>query len=257
MSIVPEVNKTVATKLEHPGGVFIMGIRVFDRDEKHRCWNASNEFESSPPLENTVFYTEDLDSYPENSHQFFLLSTGQVYFKSYDCYPEYSMVGYPVEMGYAQYYLQEIYNENPINYSHALNNDSFGCLYDTLEDFWNDPLVNGSRILSCQLENKTWGFYHEELSDYTAFRSCLIPWLPLDKGMCFTEIEGLQHWLRFVHGFALTSTVCKISDVFYPLKAERGEEIDVLVKEGKKQRKVKWIHGKQGLTKYILHTLYK
>jgi hypothetical protein len=232
------------------------GIKVYGRNEEYKHWNIDSDiFPSDISFD---YWFGDHKNYPEDSYDFYLLKNGKVIFQYHDCYPEYSCVGYWVENellndGDPR---QGIYNNNPYNYCKEINSLSYGCLYDSLEDFWNDKLHHPQDVLSCRLVKRLIGIYHPNLSKYNAY-GLGIDWVYYGEDICIPAPKNYQHWIRLIYGYDPSSSCNHQWDIFYPLKPKDNQRIVVIAKNERKTKRITWNHGKRGLTRYLIDSLFK
>ena len=250
------MNSIVASNLLEDVDGVIDGIKVCGRNQKDKHWNIDGDV--FPSNKSFDYWFADHDNYPEDSYDFYLLKNGKVIFLYHDCYPEYSCIGYWVENELLKDgdYRAEIYYSDQYNYCKEINDLSYGCLYDSLEDFWNDKHHNPHDVLSCRLVKRLIGIYHPNLSKYNAY-GLGIDWFSYREDICIPAAKNYQHWVKLIYGYATKSSCNQEWNIFYPLKPKGNQRIVVIAKNGRRVKKFTWNHGKRGLTKYLIDILFK
>lgn len=238
---------------------YFRGFPLYEYDEKGNCWLSDSD--ALPTKKVDFLFQSQMDSYPEDGYELWLWEDGACALKSYSCYPEWSMVGYPIECGSEDWNLNKSYYEDPWNYSKELNDTSWCAVYESFEDFYKDNLEIASDLLSCPLIEKLVCFYHRDLIKYTPFSLSNISWVDLEYCELLCPImqcpEDYQHWLRLSYGCSPKSTTSKWFDIYYPIKKKNKQRIKIICSNDEETVTLDWNHGKYGLTQKIINFLFK
>lgn len=230
------------------------GIVCYEREDKYNCWICESDLLDEPHRSLIVAsHDVNIDYYPDDCTQTYLLVDGCVYHKSISFYPEYITAYYE--------HLNNRLSDEELEDEEAINNTSWAALYDDWESFCKDPL--SPHPLCCELVDELFYYCPHEFARFVPSNLKSLAWkYGFETSHMFREpdppfdIDGYKHWFKIIRAFHPKAKKQQVINSFYPAKPKGNQRICILVFVDDVRKEIQWNHGKYGLTEKIFELIF-